>query len=89
MRVKVSRKVSPSLKVASGFLEMDDPCTLTYLQFASVQLQELWPIHLPGRKLSGVLLQVETVQPLAHLLAGPVLDSGEGFIQELGQRRGA
>lgn len=55
-----------------------------HLQFASVQLQELGPVHLPRGELGSVLLQVQAVQPLAHLLAGPVVDSGEGFIQELG-----
>lgn len=50
-------------------------CTLTYLQFVSIELQELWPIHLAGSKFCSILLQVEAVQPLAHLLAGPVLHS--------------
>lgn len=53
------------------------------LQFASIQLQELRPIHLPGSKLSGILFQVEAVQPLTHLLAGPVFYSREGLIQKL------
>ena len=62
------------------------PLTLTHLQFASIQLQQLWPVHLPRGKLGGVLLQVEAVQPLAHLLTGPVVDGGERLIQELGRR---
>lgn len=57
---------------------------LTHLQFASIQLQELGPVHLPRSELGDVLLQVEAVQPLAHLLAGPVVDCGERFVQELG-----
>lgn len=57
---------------------------LTHLQFASIQLQELGPVHLSCSKLSDILLQVEAVQPLAHLLAGPVVDRGERFVQELG-----
>lgn len=59
------------------------PLPLTYLQFASIQLQELRSVHLSGSKLSSILLQVEAAQPLAHLLAGPVLYSGERLIQEL------
>lgn len=57
---------------------------LTHLQFASIQLQELGPVHLSRSELSDILLQVEAVQPLAHLLAGPVVDRGERFVQELG-----
>lgn len=59
---------------------------LTHLQFAPIQLQELRPVHLPCGKLGGILLQVEAVQPLAHLLTGPVVDRGKRFIQELGRR---
>lgn len=59
---------------------------MTHLQLASIQLQKLRPVHLPSGKLGSVLLQVEAVQPLAHLLTGPMVDSGERFIQELGWR---
>lgn len=51
-----------------------------YLQFASIQLQELWPVHLLGSKLGCILFQVEAAQPLADLLAAPVLYSREGLI---------
>lgn len=71
--------------ILEGYLSLADChlCTLTHLQFASVQLQELRPIHLAGSKLSSILFQVEAVQPLADLLAGPVLYGREGLIQEL------
>lgn len=74
-----------AVPILERYLNLTDHhlCTLTHLQFASVQLQELWPIHLPGSKLGSILFQVEAVKPLAHLLAGPVLYSREGLIQEL------
>jgi hypothetical protein len=34
---------------------------MIYLQFASIQLQQLWPIHLSGSKLGSVLVQIEAV----------------------------
>lgn len=62
------------------------PSPLTHLEFASIQLQQLRPIHLPCSKLGSILFQAEALQPLAHLLTGPVVDSRERFIQELGWR---
>lgn len=62
------------------------PPALTHLQFAPIQLQELRPVHLPRGELGGILLQVEAVQPLTHLLTGPVVDGGKRLIQELGRR---
>lgn len=75
---------SQSQKAASGSGWGHGSAPLTHLQFAAIQLQELGPIHLPRLELGGILFQVEAVQPLAHLLTGPVVDSGERFIQELG-----
>lgn len=51
------------ISVPKSYLNLKDHhlCTLTHLQFASVQLQELRPIHLPGSKLGSILLQVEAV----------------------------
>lgn len=82
---KSGSEVKTKVPILKGYLSLADYrlCTLTHLQFASVQLQELRPIHLPGSKLGSVLFQVEAVQPLAHLMAGPVLYGREGLIQEL------
>lgn len=77
---------SESLKAASGIQLSGGPPTPAHLQFASIQLQQLRPIYLPRSKLSSILLQVEALQPPAHLLTGPVVDGGKRLIQKLGWR---